>query len=370
MNLKQTHYIHLWVSITAFVLCLTFPGYYQEAIAREKSSFELLLTGWLGVLEGQFFWFANALYIASLITYRKAQVSSLFAFIALIIAASFLLATKVPSGNINGGGYVSLAGFGVGYFLWVLSIGILTIGQLFNINNRKVNLSKLVTIQAIWIISASSLFLYYYKFNEQSVFSFLAKREALFNEKCNSAKHQIYSHLDSSDGILIAVDALNDYHGFKKGNDGRWYKGSPDISTLSILLGESKIRFYERIKFHSNLNEAHEIPLYTTTVLDEGTYVIGKPPNIRKIYKTKLDKSSNKYKSEITFTIVSNKSENLLNLHWAKIKIFNNKTNTLIAQTSYVFNATERRPCAPIRNEKYSPYDFLEEIYLTRKKHL
>lgn len=358
--------IHIWVSIAIFFICLSFPGYYFGEMAEEKSGLELLLIGWLG----SFFWYANLFYFLSLFPYKKTEISSVLSVLSLLIAISFLGASQVPSGDINGGGNVSISGYGIGYFLWVLSIGIFTIGQILPVKpakNKPSNFSKMVIVQVVWILSSTSIFIYYYKFSQESVHRLLAEREELFINKCEDTDMHIYEHLETSNGVLITINARNDNNGFNKGKDGSWYRKSSDILALNSLLGTHKISFYERIKLHDGDNKAYDSPMYTTTILSEGDYNIGRGPNTRKVYKTKIGGLSAQYKSDITLTIIPEKSSPLLNIYWANIKIVNNKSEKLLAETSYAYNANDRRLCAATKNGRFSPYDLLSKVYMSTK---
>jgi len=358
--------IHIWVSIAIFFICLSFPGYYYGDMAEERGGLDLLLTGWLG----SFFWYANLFYLLSLFSYKKTEISSVFSVLSLLISISFLGASQAPSGDINGGGNVSISGYGMGYFLWVLSIGILAIGHILPVKsaeNKPSNFSKMLILQTVWVLSSTSVFIYYYKFSQESVYRLLAEREELFNNKCEDTDMRIYEQLETSNGVLITIDARNDNHGFKVGKDGDWYRKSPGILALSTLLGSHKISFYERIQLHDGANKAYDSPKYTTTILGEGDYDIGRPPNIRRVYKTKSGGISAQYKSDITLKINSKKSSPLLNIYWANIQITNNKSGKLLAETSYAYNGNDRKLCAQTKNGRFSPYELLSKVYVSTK---
>ena len=121
--------IHIKVSIGLFVLSLAFPGYFLSINRDEPTepAFYILLIGWIGILDGHVSWFANLFYFKALHNYRRKKSSSIFGFIALYLALIFLLyddqmINMVPS-------YSPISGYGLGYMLWVTSIGLFAFGQ-------------------------------------------------------------------------------------------------------------------------------------------------------------------------------------------------------------------------------------------------
>jgi hypothetical protein len=113
----------LMVSIGLFVVCLLGNGYCIEELKAQAWSpaWSLLLFGWIGVFYGSTAWLANpALLVAWVLSLcRRPTLSLLAALMAVVLMATFLLQKIVVSSEAPT--YSRIAGYGIGYWLWLAS---------------------------------------------------------------------------------------------------------------------------------------------------------------------------------------------------------------------------------------------------------
>jgi hypothetical protein len=125
---EEVNALRLWrvlfyVSLAAYGLSLLLPAYYA---GREKwPGWAALLLGFIGVIGWHFSGYANAflwLSWASLRSARSVRALS-FALVALVLAATFLLGHSIPTGSGGDSAYT----IQLGYWVWLLSIGLTAI---------------------------------------------------------------------------------------------------------------------------------------------------------------------------------------------------------------------------------------------------
>jgi len=113
-------------SVLSFGASLTQDGFYLQDRHNPNAwspSIFLLLFGWLAVFKGFFAWLANPalLFVWSLIWFRPTRIWAVVAgAFALLFALSFLCHQRIITGQ--GPSYATIAGYGLGYRLWVGSI--------------------------------------------------------------------------------------------------------------------------------------------------------------------------------------------------------------------------------------------------------
>jgi hypothetical protein len=108
-----------------FLASLPCDGFYirqDDQSASYGSGFELLLIGILGPLDGTYAWLANPALLVAWITLplRPRAVALGFSLAALGIALEFLRRQNVWLNEAGGRG--EIAGFGLGYWLWIANI--------------------------------------------------------------------------------------------------------------------------------------------------------------------------------------------------------------------------------------------------------
>ena len=111
------------LSISIFAVALTQDGFYLDHAPRNAwaPGWGEFAVGWISLFSGTLAWLGNPLLIASWITLFRGRVklSALLAFFSLLFMLSFLLNKRIV---INEAGSESgIAGYGLGYWLWILS---------------------------------------------------------------------------------------------------------------------------------------------------------------------------------------------------------------------------------------------------------
>jgi hypothetical protein len=130
------------LSLILFVVSLTQTGLsYQDYDGKGiYPSYELFLSGAISFIGGGLFesmiWMANPFYFIGLIYFYKSKKDSLkFSFISLIISTSFILWKEIlvsESGRTE-----KITSLGLGYWLWISSIFVLTISIFIDTKNYK-----------------------------------------------------------------------------------------------------------------------------------------------------------------------------------------------------------------------------------------
>jgi hypothetical protein len=263
-------------------------------------------------------------------------------FAALILALSFLGASTIELGDLSSGGHgEKITGYGLGYFLWVTSIGIFSIGQLLAIKikkDEKLSFFKVIILQCVFLMAV--LFSYYAPSN--SMYKFNESKQAVFSERCEKSIENVSQKIFSVKGIAFSRNYGSSYR--KNKNDGLWY--SSGERPAGYLLYKGLIDFYE-IKTSPN---------------GEGLY----EKYIRKVaedpdYRKPISLSSNRM-SEYFVEIVPYESEREFNLYGETITVSRSEDNVIIATTSYVYDRTNKIFCGPSINDEYSQLKFMARL--------
>jgi hypothetical protein len=131
---KIALYIALF-SLLLFVISLTQNAFRIDSEPNPygwSNGFYLLILGWMGIIFGKaslaFYWLANPIYITAFILFFfKPKISFYLSLLATLLALSFLFCGKVLT---NENGEIStISSYEAGYFLWVVSMLVLTIGS-------------------------------------------------------------------------------------------------------------------------------------------------------------------------------------------------------------------------------------------------
>jgi hypothetical protein len=115
-------------SAAVYLLCLTQDGFYVYGHDPEPA-FGLLLWGWMGILgPGHFSWLANIfLFMSWRYCFRRQyRFAGLFGGLAVAFALSFLTNTRVPVSEAPT--FAEVESYGIGYWLWIVSMLVLTLG--------------------------------------------------------------------------------------------------------------------------------------------------------------------------------------------------------------------------------------------------
>jgi hypothetical protein len=119
-----TSHLSIGISVALFVLCLFLPAYtvFGKQELHSTAGFQVLIIGWLGILDSMLEWYANPLLVISwfLIAFRIRTVGLIFSAGSLYLALSFLdRAQMILDESPNYGDIVSRD---LGYWVWIASI--------------------------------------------------------------------------------------------------------------------------------------------------------------------------------------------------------------------------------------------------------
>lgn len=133
--------IILLLSITCYITSLLTNAFFTN---MPNYGYQLLEVGWLGILEGSITWFANPIYYFSLLTGRWPKLSLISSALAFFIAGLFLL-TFHQLYTSEGGSAGDIQYLAIGYYLWLTSMGLLTVNRIIRfkyLTNSKSTKSK------------------------------------------------------------------------------------------------------------------------------------------------------------------------------------------------------------------------------------
>lgn len=135
------------ISQILFVISLSQTGLsYQDYNGNGiYPSYELFLSGAVSFIGGGLFesmiWMANPFYFVGLVYFYKSKQDSLkFSFISLIISTSFILWKEILVSE--SGRTAKITTLGIGYWLWVSSILVLTISIFIDAKRNKARKNK------------------------------------------------------------------------------------------------------------------------------------------------------------------------------------------------------------------------------------
>lgn len=315
-----------------FLLCFVFHAFYTSDTYKAHRMIDLLLFGWLGILLGYLSWLANPFYIFALFSQNRKITLVLF-LIALLFALSFLrkkelLVSEAPS-------YEPIVAYGPGYFLWILSMGILLIGE--SLQGIEIQYGSKVLTILLFTILCSICYSAYYFLGDKSIYRLFAQRSYHFNRLCDAVKEEIYQSVQNIKGIYI--DDISGNYSFDK-ISGNTY-GSYRVNFLTTFTGRGDDHFEER---NRSKRDETELP-----------YVRINP-----------DKRGERIPIDKLETNLEVRSENLaedlpksLGITSHRIYVRSLETNEIIAETSFVSILDESKLCAPTNTDSYSVNDFV-----------
>lgn len=123
------------LSILLFIISLTLPAFFVERPKTEPEEMEsllIVLTGWMYPLGGAIipflFWCANPIYLFSIcaLLNRNKKAGFFISLIPCLIALAFTQMDKIMTSE--SGSESAITSLGSGYFLWLSSFLVLTIG--------------------------------------------------------------------------------------------------------------------------------------------------------------------------------------------------------------------------------------------------
>ncbi|AWA30994.1 hypothetical protein HYN48_13390 [Flavobacterium magnum] len=134
MNPQKIKLLTIFFSLSIFIISLTQSAFKAEFNnSNHMESLHCFLMGSIAFLGGglleEIIWMANPIALLSIFLLLKGNKNALtFAFIAFVIALSFSLWKKVLKSE--SGSQMQIISLEEGYYLWILSIAILLIGNI------------------------------------------------------------------------------------------------------------------------------------------------------------------------------------------------------------------------------------------------
>jgi hypothetical protein len=130
-----------------YLLSLALPGllYYGR---HDEYGYQLLLTGWVGVLTLDFPWFGNLAYFAAVVSLQNREyLTARYTSLGAIFLG--LLSFFVKFGGYDIGSTVAISGLGSGFYIWIFSFILMFTGSILLKNIKKSPIVKAVSIDKI-----------------------------------------------------------------------------------------------------------------------------------------------------------------------------------------------------------------------------
>lgn len=324
-------------SLTLYVLSLALPGFYLGETRRPVWGVYLLMNGWLGILAGYLAWYANPFYwwtLAKALFFAKHHYYA--ALFALVLALSFLRQDRVMQSMAPT--YEDITGYGWGYALWILSIGILAMGQMFLSWRWKPRVTIVLLISVT--VGAVGFFSHYYFVGHDSLFEIQQQRHRLFAEKCEQIGRPVLGTAEHVESVFIDPNWAVDY---RRWNTGDWHVDGGGI-VLYHEVENGTLDFYETRADGIGPGEKR----YVRYVLSEDG---------QKEVRIPVDRLESQY-------AVVTRGYDLppqYAIRGAEIRITNRETGKLLARTAYVFNAIEKEFCGYAPGGRFSSRRFIRD---------
>ena len=121
----------IYVLACASPAILFAPVGHQHILGNYVFGFRILLEGWLGVLFGIIAWYANLPFAFALALFLcgKCRAARWFSSVALAVALTSLFVRNYHFATPHGGGEREIYAYGFGFYAWIGSILLLTIGS-------------------------------------------------------------------------------------------------------------------------------------------------------------------------------------------------------------------------------------------------
>lgn len=329
----------LVLSVALFTFHLFFTLFYTGTKQAPVSSISFFLVGWTVAYNGHFCWYANFFFSLSILSKVinsniSVSLSKLFSLIALLISISFLAVDRDWGRTISG--------YGWGYYIWVLSIGIFAIETILPLKRQHENKQSLNGFvgQLIWIVITASVFGFYFYFSTNGPNLLIRKRNKLFENVCSSIVEKVYKSADNVNGIYIEPYLGVECHlGFFEKS---WsYINDPAIS----LIVNNNI-FVER-KAQEGRNDDMKFPF------------VRKYMNIseKKYTETPIDTLESNY-NVVSKSLTD--PESIFNIQAMNVKIIHSKTGEIIAETGFAISENDNKFCGRSTKNYFSTNNFIK----------
>lgn len=326
--------LYFWVSIFLYLLCLVFPGFYVTPAHEPMMAYEILMSGWLGVMELMFAWFANPVYLFAIIAIHRPGWSFLLSIVALLLALSFLHDERIMVNAVPA--YQKISGYGWGFCLWVLSITVLTVGQLLRVIDSEMSPEMKVLVHLVFCGMVVYLFVDHHYLSHGSHYYSQKERSLVFNKHCKMAEEKIYKKLDlRRSSIFIPEDSAPV---FKK---KRWKWENAYYNSIGLLANRNAlIAFYETKNTQGNKIEQSLYPYLSVKSSSSKIRII-------------------EIESEYSLVVEKFEFPRKLNLLGGVARIAHMESGEVLASSYFIFDGKNGKFCGKSENGSYSIAEFL-----------
>lgn len=249
---------------------------------------------------------------------------------------SFLLHEKIIVSEAPQ--YAKISGYGLGYFLWISSIAILSTGQYIKSHEKNYQI-KIFKPTSIILISALGAFSLHYFYSSNSHYKLISLRDHTFKEMCKTSKTTINKTASNVKSIYFNNNWGASY---KLGDNGMWLNNGVGVLANDISAG--LIDFYEVDNKNNSKDKRIANPYIQFLSRRSGGTGIDSPQSDYAVLTTNLELPRE------------------LNIQAASIKITNLKTGFILASTNYAFNESSRQFCGHSENGNFSSMNFIRKV--------
>lgn len=219
------------VSLVSYSACLFLPAFYVGSSFHIFFGWEALATGWISL---NLSWFANPLYLASLLTYRIPYVSFWLSLLGLVLALSFLFQLEVPVDSRPT--YEGIAAYGYGYMLWLWSFVCLMCARLpLSFGWRFATKRE----SGGWALLGCAVFAFPSLNSLGNYRDYIAERTEIFDQYCGLVNEAVYQVLGQiPDGVYLN-------HGYHTAYPPGW-SSRHVLPIFPFNLETLKVPFHER----------------------------------------------------------------------------------------------------------------------------
>jgi cbb3-type cytochrome oxidase subunit 3 len=340
-NVTNYYRSHIYCSLILFLASFFFPAFYIYDWFKPVYPSSFFLFGWLGPTYGFYSWYANILYLIGIILNRQKIISVLIGSVGIVLALSFLRHDNFEYGQYYIGSTINA--YGLGFYFWLLSIGIFTAGQLVQAAN--VNFRAYIIFQLSLSLIFVAIILSSYLNSKKSRSAYEKERSLVFEEKCKIAEEQIYKKVDGATGIFYDPDSYQEIINI---SNGKGYLGTGG-STASGALNSGLIKFYE---IRNRSSELKTMPYLRVTSTSN--------PN---------SQETDHLESEYALLQIKFQLPERLHISGAEVFVKYLRNDTILAKSIYVYDAINNKFCGHSRNGSYSSDRILQETLQLSKKY-